>query len=125
MSSAATTGGETETETGTNGEEEEEESQSVYYFDENDVKQRLEYSSRREQSAQIESNYADILGRLKLILTEKTAELNTMMELSEALKATSELNRSELSAIASQDEEVVFYSPKEKGRLLPLNKPCY
>jgi len=64
VSSAATTGGETETETGTNGEEEEEESQSVYYFDENDVKQRLEYSSRREQSAQIESNYADILGVL-------------------------------------------------------------
>lgn len=96
---------------------------AVYYFDENDVKQRLDVGSsfsRRQKSAQIESNYADILGRLKLILNEKTAELNSMMQLSDALKAKSQQQQqqqtqSEFHTIDSQDEDVVFHSPKERG----------
>lgn len=86
----------------------------VYYFDENDEKTKLDYTSRELQNSKIESNYADILSRLKLILNEKTEELNNMMALSDALKAKNEEKEAEFHAIDSQDEDVMFHSPLEK-----------
>lgn len=91
----------------------------VYYFDENAIKTKLNYGSELPNS-QIQSNYTDILGRLKLILNEKTNELNSMMKLSKALKdaktgASSYDPKSEFTAIDSQDDEVTFHSPKAKG----------
>jgi len=89
----------------------------VYYFDDNAIKTKLNYTNELPNS-QIESNYSDILGKLKLILNEKNNELNSMMKLSKALKdakAEESYNlKSEFTAIDSQDDEATFHSPKEK-----------
>jgi len=93
--------------------------EEVYYFDEKDEKRRLECGGmggdRRAEKSQIESNYSDILARLKMILNEKTEELNCMMALSEQLKERNEATRKmNFNVVDSADEEVVFHSPKSK-----------
>ena len=98
----------------------------MYYFDENEVKTKLDCGGPDvkgnglvENNAQLESNYSDILGRLKLILSEKTDELNCMMALSEQLRerkadadARDMIKGEEFNGIESGDEEVMFHSPK-------------
>jgi len=94
-------------------------SEEIYYFDDNHIKRKLEVPGMSEEKSveksKIESNYSDILGRLKMILNEKTDELNCMMALSEQLKERNEAaKRANFNAVDSADEEVVFYSPISK-----------
>jgi pericentriolar material 1 protein len=59
---------------------------TIYYFDENAVKTKLncfKSNHKSDLTSKLESNYSEILNRLKFILNEKSEELTSLMKTSQ------------------------------------------